>query len=833
MTENGNGIDPDDRSMDPGFLDNAPDGAFIDDLKGIILYGNRKLEEMTGYRGEEVIGKNFLELNLLSDDGLEKVAEIMRANINGRSTGPDELDVLKKDGSRITVEASTSLVRYLGKTSVLAFVRDITARKLMEKALRESEEKHGSLIQHLSNPIFVFNTDETYRFVNEAFATPFGKKPEEIIGKSPHNIFPHDEAEKRLTLVRRVLATGERGEIEVKVVTHTGEVRYYLTEVDPIRDGQGVVQYLYCSSRETTKRKLAEDAISRAKKEWEDTFDAMPDMIALIDPEHRIIRANAAMAKRFGKTPAQMVGCLCHEVVHNTAFPPDSCPHVKLLASGKEEHAEVVDERLGGTFEVSTTPLRNEAGQLTGCIHVARDITDRRRAGEAMRASEEKYRNLVDNANEAILVAQDGRLKFINRKAPEMIGYSEEKLTSTPFTDFIHPDDRAMVVEIYKKRLNGESVLPDRYTFRFITAGGVVRWVEIGSVRIEWQGRPAVLNFLTDITERKQAEEELQKLAAVVRNSSELINLATFEGKMIFCNEAGARIIGISQAEVENTSIMQVIPAHLRDKVENELLPALYNNGKWSGELQYRNIRTGKLTDVHARCFVIENPFTGAPWCMANISTDITELKRHEEEKTMLADQLQQSMKMEAVGRLAGGVAHDFNNLLTGITGNVSVALMDLKPDDPLYEILVDVNKAAYSAAALTRQLLAFSRRQIIEPKVLDLNELVTNLHKMLIRLIGEDVDLKTVPGEALGAVRADPGQIEQVIINLAVNARDSMPGGGKLEIETANVELDEEYCRTHANVQPGNYVMLAVSDTGEGMSREVKEHLFEPFFTT
>jgi PAS domain S-box-containing protein len=212
---------------------------------------------------------------------------------------------------------------------------------------------------------------------------------------------------------------------------------------------------------------------------------------------------------------------------------------------------------------------------------------------------------------------------------------------------------------------------------------------------------------------------------------------------------------------------------------------------------------------------------------------DLTEWKRAEADKLKLEAQLQQAMKMEAVGRLAGGVAHDFNNLLTGIMGNVSLAMMDIRPDEKIAKRLSEVNKASLRAAALTNQLLAFSRKQIIEPRVLDLNEIIVSLQKMLVRLIGENIELKTVRSENLGAVKVDQGQFEQILVNLVVNARDAMPDGGKLAIETANVELDTDYCSAQVSVMPGHYVMLAVSDTGHGMSAEVKSHLFEPFFTT
>jgi PAS domain S-box-containing protein len=205
---------------------------------------------------------------------------------------------------------------------------------------------------------------------------------------------------------------------------------------------------------------------------------------------------------------------------------------------------------------------------------------------------------------------------------------------------------------------------------------------------------------------------------------------------------------------------------------------------------------------------------------------DVTERKRME-------GQFIQAQKMESIGRLAGGVAHDFNNLLTAIKGNISLALLDMQPIDPLYEYLTSVDQAADSAASLTRQLLTFSRKQIISPKVIDLNHVLTHVQRLLVRLIGEDIHLELFTAPDLARVRLDRSQAEQVLINLAVNARDAMPHGGRLTLETANVDLDAEYAKQHPYVQPGSYVMLAVSDTGIGMPEEVRAHLFEPFFTT
>jgi signal transduction histidine kinase/ActR/RegA family two-component response regulator len=216
------------------------------------------------------------------------------------------------------------------------------------------------------------------------------------------------------------------------------------------------------------------------------------------------------------------------------------------------------------------------------------------------------------------------------------------------------------------------------------------------------------------------------------------------------------------------------------------------------------------------------------------IIRDVSEREQDKAEKDRLETQLRQAQKMEAIGRLAGGVAHDFNNLLTTITGNAQLGLMELTRDNELYELLEEIKEAGDRAGNLTRQLLAFSRRQILQPEILDLNHVILDLKKMLRRLISEDIHLETLLASSLGYVEADPGQLEQVIMNLAVNARDAMPEGGRLTIETADVELHEAYAQGHGNlIVPGAYVMLAVSDSGTGMSLEVQNQIFDPFYTT
>ncbi len=306
------------------------------------------------------------------------------------------------------------------------------------------------------------------------------------------------------------------------------------------------------------------------------------------------------------------------------------------------------------------------------------------------------------------------------------------------------------------------------------------------------------------------------------------IYIVSRDEKLIEVNRAGCRQLGYAREELLGMPLAQTVaPEALKNLAE--IQREVISKGFVRVEGAQRR-KDGSTYPVELTASMTE--VEGAP-AFIGVARDISERRRAEADRRHLEEQLQHAVKMESIGRLAGGVAHDFNNLLTAILGNLELASDRLQSNESVQELLGEARAAAVSAAGLTRQLLAFSRRQIVEPRLVDLNELIARMHRMLVRLIGEDVELRTLPGPGLATVKIDPGLAEQVLVNLAVNARDAMAEGGVLVIETAIVTLDEEYRRSHPLVEPGAYVRLAISDTGCGMSDEVKRHLFEPFFTT
>ena len=367
------------------------------------------------------------------------------------------------------------------------------------------------------------------------------------------------------------------------------------------------------------------------------------------------------------------------------------------------------------------------------------------------------------------------------------------------------------------------------YEARCRTRSG--RWmdVELSAVAIRDEGGD-IIGFATlvhDVTEKKRMEAALreseERFSAFMNNSSVVALMRNLDGQYVYVNRAYEELVGKPANEILGRTAYEIWPPEIAKKLaeaDKQVLAAGH-----ALELHEKTVLPGG----EAREWLsIKFPFRDRKnrVYVGGVSVDITERKSLEE-------QLRQSQKMEAVGRLAGGIAHDFNNLLTIIIGYSEILLGSSNIDRDQRSKIQELKKAGERAEQLTRQLLAFSRKQVMSPKVLDLNSLVENLRKMIDRLIGEDIEFVTIPFTPLGKVKADPGQVEQIIMNLVVNARDAMPSGGRLTIETANVEFDEEYARSHLPSVPGPYVMIAVSDTGTGMAPETQKHIFEPFFTT
>ena len=452
---------------------------------------------------------------------------------------------------------------------------------------------------------------------------------------------------------------------------------------------------------------------------------------------------------------------------------------------------------------------------------------DCRHSQEDLQRSNQKLKTLIQSAPTAVIALdREGNVDSWNPAAAKMLGWLEEEVLGRPLP-IVPAEGQARHQRILESLQNGnvlrgEVVQPLRKDgSRFIASLSVSPLLdESGQVN----GSMAVL---MDITRQKLAEETLraseERYRDLFENAKDMIYTRDLEGKLTSVNKEMERITGYTREELIGMNILEIVAPEHRPVVEQFIRDSNAEASQVTREAELIT-KDGRRVPVQANVRVICRD--GKPVEVEAICRDLSEQKQ-------MQAQLWQAQKMEAVGRLAGGVAHDFNNLLNVIGGYSEMLLDEAGKGSTLRHYAEEIRKAADQAASVTRQLLAFSHKQVLQPRVLDLTGLVTDLSKMLRRLIGEDVQLSTVLQPALGLVKADPSQLEQVIMNLAVNSRDAMPQGGRLTIETANVELDEEYTRLHPPCQPGPYVLLAVSDTGVGMNARTRANIFEPFFTT
>jgi PAS domain S-box-containing protein len=457
------------------------------------------------------------------------------------------------------------------------------------------------------------------------------------------------------------------------------------------------------------------------------------------------------------------------------------------------------------------------------------------RAGEvALQASEERLRALLGASRDLIVVLdRKGARQATFGAVEEVTGYDPRERGPLSHFEAMHPDDRERILREIGDLLEQPGRVV-RTEWRHLHKDGHYRWHEgLVTNRLGQAAVDGIVVNIRDISDRKHAEEATrhseQRYRTLFATVTDGIFLANSEHlRLLEVNQAACAQLGYDQAELLELRLDDIIPAEDRGQLAH-VTRTLRERGRLVFESRLRR-KDGAILPVEVVASVVT--LEGAPVFMA-IARDITERRNSEAEHQRLQSQLQHAVKMESIGRLAGGVAHDFNNLLTAIMGNVDLAANMARAGRDVREALQGIREASKSASALTRQLLAFSRKHAGEPRLINMNELILRMDTMLERLIGEDVQLRTLEGADLGAVRVDPGLIEQAIINLAVNARDAMPSGGILLIETANVVLDDAYVRTHPLATRGRHVRLAVSDTGVGMTSEVKEHLFEPFFTT
>jgi len=557
----------------------------------------------------------------------------------------------------------------------------------------------------------------------------------------------------------------------------------------------------------------------------------------VVDSSLKITWANEAFVKRFGPGLhlSSILGAKCNQILCKQAHICEVCPGPKTFISGGVVHYEVRLD-LGGEprqIYVTAMPIKSPEGRISEAFIMLQDITDLevlRRSQEALKASEQKFRTVISKAplilfaldkNGIIILSEGKGLEPPGLKPGQVIGQSVFELYK----------DVPQFLENIRRALKGEEF------------SCVVKLK--GQAYDSWyapiRGRKGevtgVIGVANDITERTRAEEALQQVELQYKELVETIQVIAWRAdaktfKFNFVSKEAEKLLGYPIEQWTSDANFWRDHIHPDDREWAISYCLKSTQDRMPHEFEYRMLAAdGKIVWLRDIVRIIVED--GQVKELIGVMVDITEGKKVEEALYKSEEQLRQAQKMEAIGRLAGGVAHDFNNLLTIIMGRCQLLLRKFGAEETLNRDINLILSTSERAALLTKQLLAFSRKQVLQPRVLDLNEVVSDMDKMLRRMIGEDIELVTVLAKNLGKVKADPGQVSQVILNLVVNARDAMPSGGKMTIETDNVEINQKNQHLYSVAEIGSYVNLTVNDTGSGIEPETLPQIFEPFFTT
>ncbi|HEU4748729.1 MAG TPA: PAS domain S-box protein [Gemmatimonadaceae bacterium] len=553
-------------------------------------------------------------------------------------------------------------------------------------------------------------------------------------------------------------------------------------------------------------------------------------------PSGRLVSVNVQMTEIFRSAfkPAEDLGGY-RELVgfaqDGSPLSPLDWPLARTVLHNESVRGEEIEIRRGdntrGVIRMSSAPVRNSEGNVVAAVGIVVDVTEQRLAERSVQASDERFRLVARATNDVIWDWDLTSNSLVWNDSVETV-FGHRQVDIRPQVDWwydhLHPEDRADVISSIHRIIDGGgSSWSGQYRYRR-GDGTYATVMDRGYVSRDSTGTAVrMIGTMTDVTERARSEAAIRFQAQLLNAVQQAVVATDPTGSVIFWNKFAEALYGWTADEAVGRRIQELTPAPFMREHATDIVERTAAGGSWTGEFLIQG-KSGKAFPALLTTSPILDE-KGKILGLVGVSIDLTD-------RRSLEEQFRQSQKMDAVGRLAGGIAHDFNNLLTVIRLNTEIIIEGLDPSDPRAEDVKQIRSAADRASALTRQLLAFSRKQILQPRVLDLNSVVTSLEPMLQRLIGEDITISAAPG-ARGYVVADPGQLEQVLVNLVVNARDAMPDGGRITIETMNAELDENYTSEHAPVIPGRYIALTVGDTGVGMDKVTKEHAFDPFFTT
>lgn len=829
------------RDFTKNLVDTAQAIVLVLDPEGRIVRFNPYMEELCGIPLSEVQDKDWCETFLPKYDR-DRIRVLFLTAVGGTRTLGNVNAILTRDGGKRLVEWYDSTLKDEdGRvTGLLAIGHDVTDKIAAEQAREEANVRLAAAVKAADVGLWDYYPQENRAHFSAEWKRQLGYEPHEVGDSADEwsGRLHGEDRDRALRILSDYLEGGTQGEYtaEFRLRHKDGSYRWILSQGAAVEFEAGVITRMLGCHIDITESKRIEEQLRQSEKRlseaqtiahvgsWE--LNLITNELVWSEENYRIFELDPADAppdyERFLQCVhpddrARVDKVYTESITSHTAY---TVEHRLLLPDGRVKY---VIECCETFYDEAGNPLRS--------VGTTQDITDRRLAEETLRRNEELLKETgdlarvgaweIDLATDTVFWTHATRV--IHEVPDDYVPTLEEAI------NFFAPEARKGLAEVIRRaRQEG---IPYDLELPFVTAKGRKLWTHvIGKPEFRDGKCVRMHGTFQDITEHKLAEDALRVSEERFRRT---IMAAPFpamvhaeDGEVLLINDVWEELSGYTRNEIPTVETWTERAYGERCGQIGAAIDSLYKQGSRVEEGEFTICCKNGSTRIWA--------FASAPLGLdASGRRLVLSMAKDVTENRAMLDRVRQSEKLEAIGQLAGGVAHDFNNLLMGIMNYVELCRDGIEPDHPIREWLDEITADAQRSANLTRQLLAFARKQTIVPRIVDLNDDVAGMLKMLRRLIGEDIDLVWEPGANLWLVRIDPSQVDQILANLCVNARDAIGGVGKITIETDNAELDANYCSTHVDAVPGAYVMLAVSDTGHGMEREILERIFEPFFTT
>ncbi len=730
------------------------------------------------------------------------------------------------------------------------------ARKPLRKASRKPlrapspprtktnrEPYFRELAENIHEVFFVLTPGKAVHYISPAYEEVWGRSRESLY-RHPNSWIDAVHPEDRARVIAAVKKSPFHGEVEYRILRPDGDVRWISARIFTVRNARGRPVRVAGIAEDVTAQRQEEDSLRRSEKLLDSFFRASSAGMLLLDEKLRYVRVNETLADINGVPVEKHIGRTVSEVLPKLA--PVIVPLMRQVLDEKRVVTRAISgevPRSPGTYRhwiASYFPVFTNPISVGGIVV---DITDQKQTEEALRQSERRFQETNSHLNALItavpdlvlILDEDGRYIDVWASHEILLYADPSKMLGRTMHEVMPPEYADLFLGVVRETIRTEK--SQTLEYRLPVAAGE-RFFEGRTALLKSRDgeKKKVMWISRDITARHMAEQALKQSQANLAEAQRMTHLGSWELDLTDTNNINAnslrwsdevfRIFGHEPGTVtvSNETFFQAVHPDDRGPIQEAVAEAVAGGTSYS--IDHRIILPdGSERWVHEQSQIVRDPATGRPLKMLGTIQDITERKE-------LEDRLRQSQRMESIGRLAGGVAHDMNNTLTVIQGFGEMLLRGLPENDPNRQYAQQVMESSQHAAAVTKQLLAFSRRQVLRPEVLNLNHVISHMERMLQKLIGEDVLLTLRLGNGLWSVRVDPTEMQQVIMNLAVNARDAMPRGGAIAIETENVEFKDLF-NPDVSLPAGQYVTLTVTDTGTGMDETTRAHIFEPFFTT